>query len=290
MIVAGIGEVLWDVLPQGKQLGGAPANFVYFANALGAQGLLVSRVGVDEPGDEALRRLRELGVGTEGVMRAAEHETGRATVMVDEAGVPRFTIHEPAAWDFIEVSELILERLKKPAAVCFGTLGRRHAVSRGSIRRVVSSVPEGALRVFDVNLRKPFYSKELIDEGLELATVLKINDEELAILSEMYGLRGGERERLRELRDLFELRVVALTKGAAGSVVIEGTKVSAHAAVPTAVRDTIGAGDAFTAALVMGLLQKEDLDAVHARAARLAAYVCSQRGATPPVPQEFTCR
>lgn len=287
MLVTATGEVLWDILPEGKHLGGAPANFVYFANALGAEGLLVSRVGADELGDETLRRLNQLGIGSEGVTCDSEHETGKATVALDGAGVPRFTINEPAAWDFIAVSDAVQARVAKSAAVCFGTLGRRHSVSRASIRALVSSVPKTALRVFDVNLRRPFYSKELLDEGLELANVLKLNDEELAILSEMYGLSGSETARLYQLRDRFELRVVTLTKGAAGSVVIDGQRVSQHPAVPTVIKDTVGAGDAFTAALVIGLLRRDHLDALHAHAARLAAYVCSQAGATPPVPPEF---
>jgi fructokinase len=286
MFVGGAGEVLWDLLPAGKQLGGAPANFVYFAGALGAKGLLVSRVGADELGKEALRRLEERGTDTEGVTPDAAHETGRATVTLD-AGVPHFTIHQPAAWDFILPTPAILARLARADAICFGTLGRRHAVSRSSIRQMVSSVPKSALRVFDVNLRKPFYSKELIDEGLDLANVLKLNEEELAIISEMYGLEGAERRRLGALRDRFEMQVVALTKGAAGSLVMTGRRVSQQPAMPTVIRDTVGAGDAFTAGLVMGLLRSDDLDALHARAARLAAYVCSRSGATPPVPTDF---
>jgi fructokinase len=286
MLVSGVGELLWDLLPAGRQLGGAPANFVYFATALGAKGLLVSRVGSDELGNEALGRLKKSGVETEGVTRDATRETGRATVALEE-GVPCFTIHEPAAWDFIDVSKAILARLADAAAICFGTLGRRHPVSRASIRQLVLSVPTAALRVFDVNLRKPFYSKELIDEGLELGNVLKLNEEELAIISEMYGLQGAETRRLCELRDRFALRAIALTKGAAGSLVMEGERVSQQPVMPTVIRDTVGAGDAFTAALVMGLLRRDDLDALHARAARLAAYVCSQNGATPPVPRGF---
>jgi fructokinase len=286
MLVSGVGELLWDLLPAGKQLGGAPANFVYFATALGGKGLLVSRVGADDLGNEALRRLSELGLDIEGVMPYATYETGTATVAL-ENGMPRFTIREPAAWDSITVSKVILARLADASAICFGTLGRRHAVSRASIRHMVLSVPKAALRIFDVNLRTPFYSKELIDEGFELANVLKLNDEELGIISKIYGLEGTETRRLGELRDRFQLRAVALTKGAAGSLVMDGERVSQQPAMPTEIVDTVGAGDAFAAALVIGLLRGDGLDALHARAARLAAYVCSKSGATPPVPDDL---
>jgi fructokinase len=286
MLVSGVGELLWDLLPAGKQLGGAPANFVYFATTLGAKGLLVSRVASDDLGNQALRRLNELGLDIEGVMPYAIYETGTATVAL-ENGVPRFTIPEPAAWDSITVSKALLARLADASAICFGTLGRRHAVSRASIRHMVLSVPKTALRIFDVNLRPPFYSKELIDEGLELANVLKLSDEELAIISQMYRLEGTEADRLRELRDRFDLRVIALTKGGAGSLVIDGERVSHQPAMAIDLADTVGAGDSFAAALVIGLLRGDGLDALHARAARLAAYVCSQSGATPPIPNDL---
>ncbi|HZN12298.1 MAG TPA: carbohydrate kinase [Blastocatellia bacterium] len=285
--VAGLGEVLWDLLEQGRKLGGAPANFAYFASQLGARAMLVSRVGQDELGDETLRRLGDLGLGADAVTRDPEHETGKASVAVDAAGVPRFVIHEPAAWDFIAAPEGALDRLGKADAVCFGTLGRRHPVARASIRAMVESTPAAALRVFDINLRPPFYTAEVITEGLGLANVLKINEDELKVVSEIYGLAGDEVDRLRGLRDQFGLRLVAMTKGGEGSLIVADDQVSRHPGIPTEVKDTVGAGDAFAAALVMGLLRGGDLEALHARAARLASYVCSQAGATPPLPAEL---
>ncbi len=283
----GIGEVLWDILPAGKQLGGAPANFAWFVNALGARGSVISRVGSDELGTETLRRLTEMGVGIDLITTDTQHETGRATVSLDAAGVPQFTIHEPAAWDFMPPNDAAIESVARAAAVCFGTLGRRHTVSRESIRKMLAAASAATMRVYDINLRKPFYTQELIDEGLALADVVKMNDEELSILSKMYSLGGDEIDRLGALRDQFKLRLVALTKGSNGSVLLQGQSVSNRPAVPVAVRDTIGAGDAFTAALTVGLLQGLTLESVHARAARLASYVCSQPGATPPIPDEF---
>jgi fructokinase len=287
--VFGIGEVLWDLLPAGERLlGGAPANFAYFAGALGARAFLVSRVGEDELGDETLRQLGARGLDTSAVTRDPDHETGKASVAIDDAGVACFVIHEPSAWDFIPATEEALGELARADAVCFGTLAWRNPVSRASIQKMVSATPAGALRVFDVNLRKPFYDEGLVTEGLGLANVLKINEEELAILSDMYGLAGDEVDRLGALQDRFALDLVALTRGSEGSLIVRGGEVSRHAGLPTEVKDTIGAGDSFTAALVTGLLRGYDLDALHERAARLASFVCSRAGATPALPPELT--
>jgi fructokinase len=285
--VFGLGEVLWDLLPQGKQLGGAPANFAYFVSALGARAFLVSRVGQDELGGVTLERLQALGLAIDLITRDPEHETGKASVELNEAGVPRFVIHSPAAWDFIPASAITLNRLASASAVCFGTLGRRCEVSRASVREMLLSVPRSALRIFDVNLRHPFYSEDLITEGLGLANVLKINESEMSVLSDLYAIKGGEVDRLRALGDRFGLQVVAMTSGSEGSIIIQGDCVSRHAAIATEVKDTVGAGDAFTAALVIGLLEGYDLDRLHRRAARLASYVCSQTGAMPRLPAGF---
>ena len=286
-LIAAIGEVLWDILPEGPQLGGAPANFTYFANALGADALLISRVGSDELGERTLARLGKAGLRLEGVSRDAEHETGKATVSVDAHGVPRFRIHEPSAWDFIETPPAIVDELRTADAICFGTLGGRSAISRQAIRNLVEVTPREAIRILDLNLRAPFFNPETIREALHLANMLKINEDELAELSRLFELPGSEVDRLRAIQDRYELTLVALTKGAAGSVLVQGSALSCHSGVPTEVKDTIGAGDSFTAALVTGLLRGLSLDAVHASAAELAAYVCSQPGAMPPLPAQL---
>lgn len=286
--VFGVGELLWDLLEHGKQLGGAATNFIYFTTAMGASSTLISRIGQDRLGDETIERLAELGFSTAGVSRDPAYETGKASIELDEKRNARFVIHQPSAWDFIPADQAILSHVRSADVICFGSLAQRNEVSRTSIRQLVSATPSEALRVFDINLRKPFYDREVIVESLNLANVLKINHEELEIVAEMLDLPGGELDRLRAMRDRFELRLVALTRGAAGSVLLQDQLVSVHNGVKVEqIQDTIGAGDSFTAAMVMGVLQGDDLDALHDRAARLASYVCTQSGATPPLPDWF---
>jgi fructokinase len=285
--VFGLGEVLWDILPEGKQLGGAPANFATFAGALGAQAFVVSRVGEDELGDETLCRLSQNGLETGFVSRDTEYETGKASVEVDADGVPGFVIHAPAAWDFLLADGELLEKMGKASAVCFGTLGSRNEISKRAIQKMMKAVPEGALRVLDLNLRDPFYNKVIIRECLELANVLKLNDEELDMVSTFLDMEGDESNKLKTLQKRFDLKAIALTKGANGSLLLRGDEVSEHPGIKTEVCDTIGAGDSFTAALVVGLLEGLELDVIHDRAARLASYVCSCQGATPRLPEGF---
>jgi fructokinase len=286
-LIVGVGEVLWDILPEGPQLGGAPANFTYFANALGADALLISRVGVDDLGDKTLARLEAGGLRLDGLSRDPTHETGKATVSVDAHGVPRFRIHEPSAWDYLEATPSIVEELKVADAICFGTLGGRAEKSRRTIHELVEHTPPQAIRILDLNLRAPFYEPEIIRQALLLANMLKINEVELEELSGLLALPGSEIDRLRSIQERYELRLVALTKGAAGSILVQGAALSCHPGIPTEVKDTIGAGDAFTAALVAGLLRGFSLETVHAQSAELAAYVCSQSGAMPPVPPQI---
>ncbi len=283
-LVAGIGEVLWDILPDGPQLGGAPANFIYFSHALGADALLLSRVGVDTLGDETLKHLGAAGLRLEGISRDPLHATGKASVTLNPSGVAQFEIHEPAAWDYLGTQDALVSELRTADAVCFGTLGSRAEASRKTIHALVSVTPPGAIRMLDLNLRAPFYDLETIRAALFLASMLKINDDELEELSRLLQLHGSEVDRLRAIQDRYELDLVALTKGATGSVLVQGASLSCHPGVPVLVEDTVGAGDAFTAALVTGLLQGLSLDALHENAAQLAAYVCTQPGAMPPIP------
>ena len=283
--IFGLGEVLWDVLPEGRQLGGAPANFATFAGALGAQAFVVSRVGEDELGDEMLRQLTENGLETKFISREASHETGKASVEVDSDGVPGFVIHDPAAWDYISVNDELMDEIGKASAVCFGTLGSRNEISKDAIQTMVKVTSDKALRILDLNLRKPFYDESVIREGLELANVLKLNDEELDIVSTFLDMEGDESTKLSALQKRFDLKVIALTKGASGSVLLCGEDFSEHPGIATEVRDTIGAGDSFTAALTVGLLEGLPLEEIHERAARLASFVCSCQGATPNLPK-----
>jgi fructokinase len=287
-VLVGLGEVLWDLLPGGKQLGGAPANFAYHASALGGCGEIASCVGEDDLGREILRRLDELGVGRSAVAIDGEHPTGTVSVKLDEHGKPEYTIHENVAWDFIPATPELLTLARQADAVCFGSLAQRSATSRETIARFLAATREECLRVFDINLRQAYFSPEVIDQSLEASDVLKLNDDELPAVARLLGLpAGNEDDQAVELRRRFELRLVVLTRGAKGSTVYAPEGVSLCPPQPVRVVDTVGAGDAFTAAIAMGLLAGDDLDAVHRRAARVAAYVCSQRGATPTMPEEL---
>lgn len=286
-IVVGLGEVLWDVFPDGPRFGGAPANFACHAAQLAAKARMASAVGHDELGQKALRVLEEKQVDTSCVMRST-YPTGTVDVQLDSAGKASYKFAEDTAWDHFEWSDGLNELAGNASVVCFGTLGQRSETSRNTIRRFLDSTdPEIALRVFDINLRPPFYSDPIILDSLKLANVLKLNDDELPILAKLCGLSGSDVELMREIAQKFDLRVVALTRGDQGAVLCRGDEVSEHAGVATTVVDTVGAGDSFTAALVTGLLENRDLDSVNERACRIAAYVCSQAGGTPPIPEEL---
>jgi len=274
--VIGVGEILWDLLPSGKQLGGAPTNFAYHAHALGAEALIVSRVGSDPLGREILDRLRVLGLPTNGIGVDDTAPTGTVTVEVQPDGQPRFTIHENVAWDRIEAVENA-----QADAICFGTLAQRCPASRNAIRRNISGTRASALRVFDINLRQQFYSRDIIESSLGLANALKLNDAELPVLAAMFGLDGGARAQLAALARRFDLRAVALTRGAAGSLLLANGVWSEHAGIRVKVVDSVGAGDAFTAAWTLGLLAGQPLDTINQRANEVAAFVCTQSGATP---------
>lgn len=285
--IVGIGEVLWDLLPDGRQLGGAPANFTYHATALGADTRLVSRVGRDALGRETLERLGQLGVSTECVEIDEERPTGSVGVTVGVGGQPQYEIHENVAWDAIRGEAAARQAVAAADAVCFGSLAQRSAVSRASIQVLVSTAPASALRIFDINLRQHYHSREIIEQSLSLANVLKVNDAELPRLVEWFGITGDVRAQIQQLVARFGLRAVVLTRGGDGSLLYADSQWSDRPGAPTTIVDTIGAGDSFTAAMTLGLLKGWDLDRINDHANRLAAFVCSQAGATPSLPESF---
>jgi fructokinase len=282
--VIGIGEVLWDLLPSGRQLGGAPANFAFHAHALGAEVRVVSRVGNDPLGREVLDRLGQVGLPVGGIGVDDGRPTGTVSVRLLPDGQPQFVIHENVAWDWIQTDRESLAFAARADAVCFGSLAQRCEMSRFAIRRLVLATPVTALRVFDINLRQEFYSPEIIESSLAMANALKLNDNELPVLAAMFGLRGDVRAQIGSLAERFALRAVAYTRGAAGSLLLAGGAWSDLPGVPVKVVDAVGAGDAFTAAFAMGLLAGMPLDVVHRQAAALAAFVCTQPGAMPAHP------
>ena len=277
----GVGELLWDLLPCGRQPGGAPANFAYHAQELGADSLVISRVGNDPLGREILGHLAELGLRTDGISTDPTVPTGTVAVNLDQQGKPAYTIQEPSAWDFIESDEKVLCQAAQADAVCFGSLAQRHPKARAAITAVIAAAPASALRIFDVNLRQIYWSPELICQSLKLANVLKLNDEELPLVAGAVGVTGDESGALRELADRFQLRAVALTKGAMGSVLLAGNTLVSLGVSRQTVVDTVGAGDAFTAALAMGLLRGCALADIQRVATEVAGHVCSFPGATP---------
>lgn len=285
--VAGIGELLWDVFPGGREIGGAPGNFAWHAQALGVTGAVISCVGDDEAGREILDRFDALGLRRDLVCVDPAHPTGRSTVSLDEAGIPSFHVHENVAWDFIPFTPALARAAAGIDAVNFGTLGQRAQVSRETTRAFLAAMRPDAIRLFDLNLRPPHYSRGVIEASLAYATVVKLNDGELAELSRMFDWPGGEGERLGRLADAFGLRLIALTRGEKGSVLYTRERVSVHAGFRVPVSDTVGAGDAFGAAVVAGLLRGRDIDAINEHANRVAAFVCTRRGATPDLPQEL---
>lgn len=287
-IIVGIGEVLWDMLPGGRQLGGAPANFAYHAHALGAVGVVVSRVGDDEPGRDVLRRLEALGLDVAHVTTDPHHPTGRVDVRLDARGVPDYLIHEGVAWDFLRATPALLDLAARADSVCFGTLAQRSPVSRDAIRAFLRTARPQCLRVFDVNLRQSYFDRATVHDLLSESNVLKLNDAELPVLARLLGTGGEGDGAIEALLLKYDLRLVALTRGPYGSALYTPTRTSDHPGITAdKVADTVGAGDAFTAALVLGLLKGHDLDHINAFANRLASYVCSQPGATPPIPPDF---
>jgi len=288
--VIGIGELLWDELPTGRQMGGAPANFAYHARALGADARVVSRVGNDELGLELIRRLQALDVPTSSIAVDETHPTGTVTVDLAPGGQPCFTIHEDVAWDYLRPDPELVAMVSSADAICFGTLGQRCEPSRSAIRTLLQAAPERAVRVFDVNLRQNFYSQELIESSLQFSEAVKLNDAELPTVARMLGLAGTAEAQLAALLDRYSLQLVACTRGSEGSLLYNGKDWAEQAGLSVDVKDTIGAGDSFTAAVTLGLLAGWEIEKIGTFANAVAAYVCSCEGATPSLPEQFRNR
>ncbi len=285
--IVGLGELLWDLFASGKQLGGAPANFAYITNLLGDTGIPASRVGQDALGDEALKRLSKLELSAAFVQSDPIYPTGVVKVEIGDGGQPRFQILEPVAWDFMEWA-VDWQRLASEAdAVCFGSLAQRSARSRTTIRNFLYTTRREAVRIFDVNLRQNFYSREVLEESMKLATIVKLNHEELPKIMRIFELEnGGEQDAAQRLLSLHNLKLVCVTRGNCGSLLISPDEGNEHPGFEVKVADTVGAGDAFTAALVHGYLRKTPLAQINETANRVGAWVASQSGATPALKPE----
>ena len=292
-LILGIGELLWDILPEGARLGGAPSNFTVMAGRLGNHAAILSRIGRDDLGRQAIDRLNPMPIDTSCLEVDLVHETGQVTVDFVE-GQPHYTIRQHSAWDFLELSDEWVRLAERADAICFGSLAQRSRESRQTIQTLAAQTSAACIRVFDVNLRPPFYSGEVIQESLELATVLKLSDEELPQVLNLLGLPADdepERKRLRLGADrlLVEfptLEMVAVTRGAQGSLLVRREEWSEHPGFPIKVVDRIGAGDAFTAALTHYMLRGADLATLNEAGNRWGSWVASQSGAMPALPEE----
>jgi fructokinase len=280
-LIVGLGEVLWDIFPDGAKFGGAPANFACHAAGLGGDVQMVSGLGNDTLGNEGVESLESHRVGTKYIQRDPNRPTGTVHVNVDEQGVADYVFADNTAWDFLQWNEQLEELAHSLDVVCFGTLGQRSETSRQTIQQFVRATSSNAIRLFDINLRPPFFTQEVIEQSLQLANALKLNDDELPMVAKLCGASGDELQQLLGIETYFNLQFIALTRGPNGAIIVRGDEASEFGGVPTEVKDTVGAGDAFTAAMLHKLLAGASLHETNEFACQVAAYVCSQAGATP---------
>jgi fructokinase len=285
--VVGLGELLWDLLPAGRQLGGAPANFAYSSHILGSRGVVASRVGDDQLGDDIRDALNKRQLADRFVQNDTSQPTGTVKVELDSTGQPRFEIIQPVAWDFLKWTDEWRQLAQSADAVCFGTLAQRSPTSRKTILQFLSATRAEALRIFDVNLRQQFYSGEIILESLKHANVVKLSNDEFPQLAELLGLNAeSEMDFAQSLIRQFDLRLVSVTRGASGSLLCSESQVEEHPGFRTRVKDTIGAGDAFTAGLVYEVLHGRPLPEINDLANRMGAWTASNSGGMPEIPED----
>lgn len=284
--VIGIGEALWDMLPEGKKLGGAPANFAYHASQFGLEGMAVSAIGQDELGEEIVEALEEHQLPYH--LDRVSYPTGTVQVTLDAQGVPQYEIKTDVAWDNIPYTKELAALAADCKAVCFGSLAQRNAVSRESIGLFLEAVPEDCLKVFDINLRQDFYNKDVLETSFRRCDILKINDEELVVIARLFELPGlSLEEKCRSLMRTYGFRMLILTCGVNGSYVFYEGGMSFLDTPKVQVADTVGAGDSFTGAFVGSLLGGKTVPEAHESAVRVSAYVCTQSGAMPEIPESL---
>ena len=287
-LVVGMGEALWDVLPEGKKLGGAPANFAYHVSQLGLDSCVVSAVGDDKLGHELMDNLN--GRGMQCLIEQVPYPTGTVQVELDEAGIPCYNIKENVAWDNIPFTPRLEALALRTQAVCFGSLAQRSIVSRETINRFLDLMPDGdgQLKIFDVNLRQSFYTKDVLCASMRKCNILKINDEELVTVSRMFGYPGIDlQDKCWLLLGKYNLRMLILTCGVNGSYAFTPGEFSFVETPRVQVADTVGAGDSFTAAFVASILKGKTVAEAHRRAVAVSAYVCTQNGAMPLLPDSL---
>lgn len=283
--VVGLGELIWDMLPEGRRLGGAPSNFAYISRLLGAEAAVASRVGRDALGAEAIERLSRAGLSTQYIQLDEEHPTGTVGVRIGEGGEAHFNVNQNSAWDYLEWTREWEALATSAGVVCFGTLGQRHTAARATVLSFLEATRADALRLFDVNLRHSFFTPEMLARSLSHATVVKLNEEELATAAAMLDLSApgasGARATAGALLDRFGLELVVVTRGSRGSLLVSDEGADEHAGFQARVVDTIGCGDAFAAALAHCLRRGAPLALSNEVANRVGAWVATQPGATP---------
>ena len=285
-IIVGMGEALWDVLPEGKKIGGAPANFAYHVSQFGFDSRVVSAVGNDDLGDEILKVFKEKQLKHQ--LQTVNYPTGTVQVTLDDNGIPCYDIKEGVAWDNIPFTDDLKRLALSTCAVCFGSLAQRNEVSRTSINRFLDTMPdgEGQLKIFDINLRQGFFTKDIIRDSCQRCNVLKINDEELVTISRLFGYPGIDlQDKCWILLAKYNLKMLILTCGTNGSYVFTPGVVSFQETPKVPVADTVGAGDSFTATFTAALLKGKSVPEAHKLAVEVSAYVCTQSGAMPELPQ-----
>ena len=290
-IIVGMGEALWDVLPEGKKLGGAPANFAYHVSQFGLNSRVVSAVGQDKLGTEILDNFREKRL--QGIIETVPYPTGTVQVTLDNEGVPCYDIKEGVAWDNIPYTEELDQLARQTQAICFGSLAQRSIVSRETIARFLATMPDTpeTLKIFDINLRQSFYTKEILCDSFSRCNVLKINDEELVTVSRLFGYPGIDlQDKCWILLAKYNLKMLILTCGVNGSYVFTPGHVSFVETPTVQVADTVGAGDSFTAAFTAAIIRGRSVREAHQLAVDTSAYVCTQQGAMPVLPESVTSR
>ena len=288
-LVIGMGEALWDVLPEGKKIGGAPANFAYHVSQFGLPSCVVSAIGDDPLGHEIIENFTSKGLTHQ--IETVPYPTGTVQVEIDQAGVPQYEIKENVAWDNIPYTAKLEQLAEKTSAICFGSLAQRNVVSRNTINRFLDAIPaeNDPLIVFDVNLRQGFYNKEILCNSMKRCNILKINDEELVTVSRMFGYPGIDlQDKCWILLGKYNLRMLILTCGINGSYVFTPGNVSFQPTPKVEVADTVGAGDSFTAAFISSILKGKSVAEAHSRAVQTSAFVCTKKGAMPILPPELT--
>ncbi len=284
-IIVGLGEILWDVFPERKVLGGAPANFAYHVSQFGFKGYALSAIGEDALGKEILDSLADKKLNH--LIETTNFQTGTVKVELNKSGVPTYKICEHVAWDNIPFTEKTKALAKNTKAVCFGSLAQRSQVSRDTIRMFISNMPKDSLKIFDINIRLNFYTKEVIEESLRLANIMKINEDEIRIIADMMGWDESDEEIGKKLLSKYDLDILILTKGTEGSFVITVDKVSYQSTPKVHVADTVGAGDSFTATFVAALLNNWSIEDAHKLAVEVSAYVCLYHGAMPKLADSY---